>query len=282
MIRVTDDIDSIRGIDLKIILEMIGAVQDRYDKKKWHTCQGVITVSGEKFFNWNQSKGGGGAIDLVMHLQKCDFKPAVSWLKQYFPVAINCAQTERASMPVLELPQRDETKFHQVARYLLTVRQIDPWLIKILLAADTLYADARGNAVFLLLGKENRVVGAELRGTTSLRWRGMAKGSTKDLGYFSIQRGKTKTTVLCESAIDALSCLALYPDCLAISTSGANPNPAWLQSLINDGYRIFCGFDADCAGDKIAKTMIELYPTVKRLRPAKHDWNSLLISKRIS
>ncbi len=274
------DLDELRRIDLKAILTLTGAVLDRYDKKKWHTCQGVISVSGQQFFNWHQSTGGGGAIDLIMHLNNCDFKTARCWLKERF--LVGCVQTACVARPALQLPKREEKKLSQVKRYLLVVRRIDPWLVKMLLDAGTLYADVRGNAVFLLLGKEKVVVGAELRGTTSLRWRAMATGSRKDLGYFSLQLSQTNTVILCESAIDALSCLALNPDCLAISTAGANPNPAWLPSLIEDGFTIFCGFDADSVGDKMAQKMTLLYQSIKRLRPAKHDWNDLLIAKTIS
>jgi hypothetical protein len=273
-------IDELRDIDLKLILEVNGALKDPTDKKKWHTWRGKISVSGQKFFNWNESMGGGGAIDLVIHLNKCDFKTAISWLKQHFPNPTGSVQPKYASRTILQLPKRDITKLDRVTSYLQMVRQIDFRFIKLLLEAGTLYADVRGNAIFLLLGKENRVVGAELRGTTSLRWRAMATGSRKDLGYFSIDYGKTKTLVLCESAIDALSYLTLNPNCLAISTSGANPSPVWLPSLINEGYQIFCGFDDDCTGNKMAEKMIQLYPTVKRLRPSKHDWNDLLISNR--
>jgi hypothetical protein len=278
----TNDIDQLRRIELKTILALAGGRRDRYDKNKWHTSQGIISVSGEKFFNWHQSKGGGGAIDLVIHLKKCDFKTAIDWLAEQSGATSSFVPTQCGCRPTLQLPKRDDSKLATVRSYLLMVRQIDAWIVKLLVEQGTLYADTRANAVFLLLGKENQVVGAELRGTSSVKWRAMATGSRKDLGYFSTPCAKTKTAVLCESAIDAISYLALNPDCRAISTSGANPNPAWLPSLINDGYRVFCGFDADGAGDKMAERLIQLYPIVKRLRPAKHDWNEFLISKRIS
>ena len=35
--------------------------------------------------NWNQGVGGGGAIDLAMHLNKLGFKAAVEWLCHRFP-----------------------------------------------------------------------------------------------------------------------------------------------------------------------------------------------------
>jgi hypothetical protein len=158
-------------------------------------------------------------------------------------------------------------------------RAIPAPLIQLLIDSGRLYADHRSNAVFLLLGKENHPVGAELRGTTAARWRGMAPASRKDLGYFSVPAPQATAVVLCESAIDAISCFALYPGRLCVSTSGARPNPSWLPELIRKGYDIYCGFDTDCTGDQMGEALIALYPAVKRLRPQHHDWNDVLQSQ---
>jgi hypothetical protein len=271
--------DELRQIDLKRILPLLDAVADRYDRNKWHTRQGVISVSRQKFINWNQGCGGGGAIDLVIHLKQCDFKTALHWLAANFPYTpiSNHVSQPTSFHPVLQLPPADRSKLPRVIDYLIRRRCIDPSLVNLLMDSKTLYADHRANAVFLLLGKEKKVVGAELRGTASVPWRGMAPGSRKDIGYFSILRCKTKTStiVLCESAIDALSYLTMFPNALAISTSGASPNPTWLQSLLK-AYTIFCGFDADPTGDHMAEKMISIHPTIKRFRPPKKDWNDLL------
>jgi DNA primase len=45
---------------------------------------------------------------------------------------------------------------------------------------------------------------------------------------------------------------------------------------LNQGCEVYCGFDADPAGDDMARAMIALHPTVKRLRPPEHDWNDVL------
>ena len=37
--------------------------------------------------------------------------------------------------------------------------------------------------------------------------------------------------------------------------------------------------DNDETGDIIANKMIRFFPTVKKLRPTKHDWNEILVSK---
>jgi len=52
--------------------------------------------------------------------------------------------------------------------------------------------------------------------------------------------------------------------------------PALAPSLIRQGYDVYCGFDSDSTGDNIAKDLIALYPSIKRLRPAQHDWNDVL------
>ena len=121
----------------------------------------------------------------------------------------------------------------QVRRYLVTQRRLPAALLDPLIAAGTLYADARANAVFLLRSREAQPVGAELRGTGPLPWRGMAPGSRKDLGCFALPTGglapptsPPQAAVLCESAIDAISCHALHPAYGCFSTAGARPAPA--------------------------------------------------------
>jgi hypothetical protein len=42
------------------------------------------------------------------------------------------------------------------------------------------------------------------------------------------------------------------------------------------GHQIYCGFDADTTGETIARTMIDIHPGIKRLRPPLQDWNDVL------
>jgi len=132
----------------------------------------------------------------------------------------------------------------------------------------------------LLAGKANRPVGAELRGTGPRVWRGMAPGTRKDWGYFWIGTHGSQEIVLCESAIDAISCFQMHPQRICISTSGVRANRRWLSGLIARGYELLCGFDADGPGDAAAARMITLHPAVRRLRPPAHDWNDALASSR--
>ncbi len=265
--------DSLRNIDLSTLLQLHGCTKDPRDKAKWHTPRGVISVNGQKFMNWTLGTGGGGAIDIVIHLQGVGFKDAVLWLCNNFS-----SPTVQQSSPkkILKLPQRDDGKLLQVIHYLRDQRRIPKELIDNLIESGKLYADVRANAVFLLLGKQKRIVGAELRGTCGAQWRGMAPGSQKNQGCFYLVGTSTKKMVLCESAIDAVSCFVLHPEYTAISTSGATANPAWLQNFITKGCKIYCGFDSDRTGNMLADKMIKLYPSIKRLHPSTHDWNEVL------
>jgi len=272
--EIRDRLHQLRAIPLESVLLATGGKRDPQDKAKWHTAKGAVSVTGMKFMNWNQGRGGGGAIDLAMHLNGLDFKAAADWLRRHFP--IRDYSSSLPHMRPLTLPPPDPGKLRTVKKYLVHDRGITSSLIEPLVESNRLYADTRGNAVFLLLGKENRPVGAELRGTGSARWRGMAPGSQKDLGYFSIHAPDATMIVLCESAIDAMSCFLLHPSSRCVSTSGTRPNPHWLPAFLSQGVPVYCGFDADSTGDAMAQQMIALYPAVHRLRPADHDWNDVL------
>jgi hypothetical protein len=175
----------------------------------------------------------------------------------------------------------DERQLARVRRYLKERRGLADSVLEGLIQSGKLYADRRGNAVFLLVaGKPQRPVGAELRGTGPRVWRGMASGTRKNLGFFWLGAPASRQLVLCEAAIDAISYYQMNPDCLCLSTSGVRANPAWLPTLITRGYEIYCGFDADLHGDAAANGMIILHPAVKRLRPSAHDWNDVLTSRR--
>lgn len=275
-----------RAIALPAVLRLWGATPDPQDRHKWHTAQGVLSVNGAKFMNWNRGVGGGGAIDLVMHLKRCTFREAVGWLATRFPTP-PAPLDHGALAPPLSLPPPDPAQLARVRHYLLQTRCLRPELIDRLIQTGSLYADGRANAVFLLQGASAAPVGAELRGTTSQAWRGMAPGSKKDFGFFSIPPvpfppqtdPPPRTILLCESAIDAISAHMLRPHLACLSTAGARPNPRWLEALLAQGHMVYCGFDTDATGHTMAQAMMSLYPAVQRWAPSGHDWNQVLCSR---
>jgi hypothetical protein len=268
--------DRLRALPLPVVLEQLEATPDPHDPAKWRTVQGVLSVTGPKFINWNQGVGGGGAIDLVMHVRQLGFGQALAWLELRFAGLTPLQPASGSRTPAWALPAPVPQNWPRVERYLVEERKLPGPLLSPLLRSAILHADVRANAVFLLVGPDATPVGAELRGTTPFAWRGMAPGSRKDRGFFSLPSTPCQAIVLCESAIDAISCHALHPSYRCVSTSGARPDPAWLSALLQEDQPIYCGFDADPTGDLMAQRMRELHPSIQRLRPAAKDWNDLL------
>jgi len=282
--------DRLRAIPLADILRAIDAKPDPHDPVKWHTPRGVLSVNGAKFFNWNAAVGGGGAIDLAMHLMGLGFKEAIDWLlsacghaqagARHFPVPQpkTSRQTPHA-VHRLALPVPAAGALPAIIGYLGGQRHLPLARLQSLVDSGDLYADRHHNAVFLLRNEHNAPVGAELRGTGQEPWRGMAPGSRKHKGYFAVGSPCPQAIVLCESAIDAISCHTLGPDRLCISTSGATDNPAWLPAILARNLQTYCGFDTDATGERMALAMLARYPAVQRLRPPVHDWNDTLCAQ---
>jgi hypothetical protein len=282
--------DLVREIPLEVVLTSWGAVRDRRDKYQWRTPRGPLSVTGIKFFNWHDGHGGGGAIDLVMHLGGWGARQAIEWLWHHCGSSQVASQnpataSDSTSSPQLRLPASSSTNLERVRRYLRQRRRLSAKILISLIDDGKLYADRRGNAVFLMVaGKPNRPIGAELRGTGNRVWRGLAPGTRRDAGYFWIGPRNSRRIVVCESAIDAISCFQLQTqqaagvgdECICISTAGVRPNAPWLRPLLARGYAIYCGFDTDEAGERASRRMIAHHPSVQRLRPSQHDWNDSL------
>ena len=317
--------DLVREIPLEVVLTSWGAVPDRCDRSRWRTLRGPLSVTGTKFFNWHSCQGGGGAIDLVMHLGGWDARQAIGWLERHPGHHLGGANptggastgaepaarldlpsgsaapcrgsepsghepigppTRRGPRAQLHLPTASLTHLPRVRRYLIQQRGLSATILTPLIDEGKLYADARGNAVFVMMaGKPNRPIGAELRGTGKCVWRGLAPGTCKNTGFFWIGDPGPQHIVLCESAIDAISCFQLHMQrqdaerrraCLCISTAGVRPDAPWLEPLLARGYQIHCGFDTDEPGETAGRQMITRHPSIQRLRPSAHDWNAAL------
>ena len=181
----------LRAVPLTAVLRWSGAQPDRADPHKWHTAQGVLSVTRTKFINWHLGWGGGGAIDLVMHLHGLGFGQALEWLERQ-GASVMIAALSSSERPPLRLPHPDPAHLTQVRRYLIEQRRLPAALLDPLIDTGTLYADARANAVFLLLGRDAEPVGAELRGTGPTSWRGMARVPARISAALPSRRGICK------------------------------------------------------------------------------------------
>jgi len=192
--------------------------------------------------DWRLGRGGGGAIDLVMHLHGVGFGQALEWLEAHFAASVippvsapprpACAAAVAAGRPPLRLPPSVPEHLAQVRRYLTQQRRFPAALLDPLIDAGSLYADARANAVFLLRDPQGQPVGAELRGTTAVPWRGMAPGSRKDLGAFAIPDTPSPPPSCASRPSMPSVATPCWPSARCLSTAGARPDPAWLADLL--------------------------------------------------
>ena len=208
----------------------------------------MISVSGMKFYDHLQGRGrgGGGAIDLVIHARGCGAVGAIRWLA----AVSGCAPAPAG----FAAPRSCDVRWPQVRAWLTGERGLGGRLVDALRSGGLVHADVRGNAVFLCRDAGGAVTGAELVGTRrrsdGSRFRGMATGSRKAAGGFWIGRdaaGPAASVFIAESAIDALSAAALGTGAsIHASTAGVCRRlPAWLEGFAPAS--LACGFDADDA-----------------------------------
>ena len=301
-----------RQLDHRDTKQTLGGVQDRYDKHKWQVNGEHISINGEKFYNHDRQSGGGGSIDLVMHVAGYTFKQAVAYLNHEvgpeLAVAAAAQYGARRGQEIVERergeparfmpPARDEGRWPQVRAYLTEERDIPRGMIDELHARGTLYADRRANAVFLRTDAGGQAVGASLRGTLpGSQFQGLALGSRRDEGHFSFTLGepaayRVPQYHIAESPIDALSRAALIQQAgergefIVVSNDGHGELPRrQIDEGLTRGALVHCGFDNDAGGDKLWAQVQEAYPraeAVVRERPpaGAKDWNDALQADR--
>jgi hypothetical protein len=138
--------DHVRETDLAIVATHLGLKQDHCDKHKWRDAEHIISIDGSKFMNWAANKGGGGAIDLVMHVQQIDFKAAVQWLSGLDltaqPLIIRKPlQLEDRYPRSLDLPVPNEQRWLAVQDYLVETRKLPVGWVDRLHEKNLIYAD---------------------------------------------------------------------------------------------------------------------------------------------
>lgn len=280
----------LRSIDPRDVLRAAGLEPSGRDKARWVDDEErfAITVAGPKWFDHRAGAGKGGAIDLVQHLLGCDFATARAWLASRFDagqvVADQVASVETvakaelaAAEPVEFVPPEPSPKhWPKVKKYLVEARALPVQLVDAKHETGDIYADERANAVFLARDSHGTPVGAEIRGTDPIRsYKGHALGSRRDRGVFSVGSPAASIVIVVESAIDAMSYLAIKAysgikgvmrNMLVVSTGGVREKPP----AGTEQKRLICAYDDDKAGNAAGIWG-------ERLRPVGHkDWNEQL------
>jgi 5S rRNA maturation endonuclease (ribonuclease M5) len=293
--KYVDIANKVRDLPLKDVAYELGLEPDSNDKHKWQNENHTINITGSKFYDWKQMKGGGGAIDLVMHVNECDYKQSVAWLSDRFGsgAALEAvtykAQEIIKTEPVQEFipPVPEPSKWLSVKQYLTRQRLLPSGLVDKLHEQGLIYADKNQNAVFLRRSiDEEKITGASLRGTTGAdnQFKGLAKGSKRKEGWFYFERGEqsgdpVRRVVLVESPIDAMSLSVLErtdsKKTLYLSTDGAGQIPTEYLKQVKD---VVIAVDNDEPGQSMAQRVSSQLPNATRKTPSSVDWNQDLVN----
>ena len=155
--KYTELASKVRDLPLEKVAYELGLNPDPKDKHKWENEEHIINITGSKFYDWKHTTGGGGAIDLVMHVSNCDFKQSVAWLNDRFGEGATIeAVTYKTreiiqEKPVLEFtpPVPESSKWQEVRKYLTRSRKLPSGLVDSLHKEGLVYADDQQNAVFI-------------------------------------------------------------------------------------------------------------------------------------
>jgi hypothetical protein len=268
--------DRVREIPLSLVFQMCGYSPDRADEHQYKTDAGRISIdaaSGKKFFNHDTKQGGGGAIDLTMHLLDCSMIEACDFLgakidQESIVKAVAAKAETDARAAICELPEPDDTFWPRVKAYLTNIRKLPTKMIDSLHAVGVIFADSRPNACFKYSGG-----GVEIRGVSNYKFNGF-RG--KKQGVFWVGSKSAKKVAITESAIDSLSFVAAQPDHASVALSG-NRGIDKIVDIVKQlelkGYQVIAAFDNDSEGDKKSKALIAEVPSVTRLKPKLKDWN---------
>ncbi len=290
-----DIANKVRDLPLEQVAYELGLDPDPKDKHKWENSNHIINITGSKFYDWKELKGGGGAIDLVMQINQCNFNQAVAWLSDRLGESATLIATTYHTREIIKSeplepfmkPVENQNYWQQVRSYLIRERRLPSAVIDDLHQQNLIYADDQQNLVSIrrdLLGKN--ITGASLRGTvgTDNKFKGLARGSKRSQGWFYFERGgqpddPIQRAVLVESPIDAMSFAVLdrteSRKTLYLSTDGAGSVPVeFLRKL--PAQLVIVALDNDHSGNMMAQRVIEQLPNSTRRLPLAQDWNEEL------
>lgn len=284
--------DRLRQLPLQQVAHQLGYRRDPRNRQRWKRAGSVLSIHGQRFFDHGAGRGGGGAIDLVLHAQPGSFLQALRFLDSLdsLPPACDPPPSDPThDSPVL--PPVCEACWPSVLRHLVRDRHLDSRLLLRTRRQGLLWADRRRNAVFLCRDRHGQPTGAEIVGTRpdfrGRTFKGLAQGTRKQRGGFWLAPPPPRLPtclMLTESAIDALSARLLpllrpAAACIASTAGIASRIPAWLPAFPPGS--IFCGYDADPPGERAAAALLQRHPGIRRLRPpgGSKDWNALLLPR---
>lgn len=274
-----------RETHIKDFCDANGIVLKQEDKHQNYRYEGFggLIVKENYFVHFSDSQKGGNTVDFVMLIKNCDFKNAIEMITGIAPTNNQTITKNIKATKQFILPTRSPDNKRAIA-YLSQKRKIDYEIIKEFINKDLLYQDNNNNVTFVWKDFDNKIVGANQRGTIDKKdFKRNVPGSNFDIG-FTYLIGKPLQLLIFESAIDLLSVLTLkkikkqrFNNSLLIATCNLNDRPI-INALnhFDTIEKIFICYD----NDQYAKEFIESLKLKKPFiyyHPTKFkDWNEYL------
>jgi len=292
-------LDQLRDLPLEDVAWHLGLTKTK--DGKWKGGGHIINIDEPKWYDFapGAQKGGGGAIDLVMYVQGCNFLHALAWLSDRFgsggmlkavthharEQAQQIAQSEPA--PQFTPPAADESQWLAVQQYLTQKRGLPENMVQALHSRRFVYADNQQNAIFGMRSLTGETTGAFKRGTrgSDNTFMGYALGTKRADGWFYVKLGgkpddDITRVVITKSPIDALSLATIegmpQQKTMYLVASCAKSLPVeYLLSIPT----VIAAYDNDDPGDELAQAIQEQLPKAQWMRPVAKDWNSELLER---
>jgi hypothetical protein len=287
-------VDPLRSVSLEKVVEALCLESDHQARPTWRHEGHQIRINGTQFYDWHetQMRGGGGAIDLVMHVNQADFKSAVAWLHDRFGEAVvKKAGSEHAEMmaqergrPRFEPPTPAPEHWAEVRSYFVS-QQLPGGLIDALHDQGLLYADEERNAVFLQRDFVTKEVTGAYRQSGD-QFSGTVLGSDRGRGRFYWLRGgeaedRVQQVVVGQTPMDVLAIGVMLPEptvkTMYLSADGLLPTE-YLQTFSHERVRV--GLNRDEMGWHLAQQAREELPQVRQVQPSEADWVESLQRER--
>lgn len=317
--KYTELAQKVRDFPLDKVVYELGLDPDPFDKHKWQNEGHIINITGSKFYDWKELRGGGGAIDLVMHLNQCDFKQAVTWLHDRFGegATIDAVTYKTRKIiqekPVLKFtpPVPEQDKWQEVKKYLTRTRKLPSGLVDSLHEQGLIYADEKQNAVFIRrsISSNNtpqnsprlpltasprqqqpvnfQITGASLRGTAGENntFKGLARGTKRSEGWFYFLEGGQSSdpinrAVLVESPIDALSFAVLDRNDSRRTIYISTDGAGQIpHEFLHQLRDVVVAYDNDEPGQLMSLKVMSQLKDAVRKLPKAVDWNGELVNR---
>jgi hypothetical protein len=284
-----------REIDVRQFATSLGYEIDKRDSWRGSTVMrsgaDKIVVKRNRnghyvFFSVRDDKDNGTIIDFLQHRQKMSLGEVRKALRPW----IGKPAVTLPLFPKLEATGKDricvEREYRRMSPvlghpYLEHERCLPATLLSLWRFAGRIRMDARRNVVFPHFDREG-LCGYEIK---NHGFTGFAAGGTKGL-WFSHTRLDDTRLVLAESAIDALSYAALFPDAAdrtRYASLGGRPNsqqPSMVKATIArlpKGSEIVAAFDADDGG----RSLVDVFRLVAEAVATETGRTDLLFRVRL-